>query len=296
MSSTITTPPAGYPASKAPTRYGAGKLSTLRSRWGGALGEQLRAHAPQLWPGVPVSAFLGFTSIGSRDEDTAPTANRVFHEVGYFQTPAGPADGPAPAANPDAPYNAWGKLARDPIAAELLGRAPRTAPGSWRGADAVPDQVVIGLLDLHRELTGFRAAVRSAGAGVLAPLELASVYTVACSFSAFSAGATGAARNLARVGSSGWRDAGATEATAWDWIVDRVAQLWQRGQIALSPSGAHSNAAYTILRTTQKLAAGAQLARALGLTDELAWYPRVALGEMPGAEIGLTSAAFGVRP
>lgn len=252
--------------------------------------------APRAWPGVPVTAFMGFTSIGSRDEDTAPTANRTFHEVGYFQTPAGPASGPAPNPNPDAPYNAWGKIASGRDAAELLGRPVVMTPDGWKGARAVPDQVAVGLLDLRRELESFRRAVRSVGVGVLEPRESASVYTVACAFSAFSAGASGAARNLSRLGSSGWQSAGRTEAGAWDWLLEEIARRWRAGTIPLENPGTHRNPAYTVLRTTQKLAAGAKLAESLGLADELAWYPRAARGELLDAERALTAAAYGVRP
>lgn len=278
-----------------PSRYAVSKLSSLQARWRGALGAELRRLAPRAWPGVPVSAFMGFTSIGARDEDTAPSANRVFHEVGYFQTPAGPADGPAPNPNPDASYNAWGKIASGADATELLGRRVVMTAGGWKGAAAVPDQVAVGLLDLQRELESFRRVVRSVGAGVIAPRESASVYTVACSFSAFSAGASGAARNLARLGSSGWQSAGRNESAAWDWIVEDIARRWRAGTIPLENPGTHRNPAYTVLRTTQKLAAGAKLAQSLGMAEELAWYPRVARGELLEAERALTAAAYGVR-
>jgi len=281
---------------RVPSHYAASKLSSLTARWRGALGDELRRLAPRAWPGVPVSAFMGFTSIGSRDEDTAPRANRVFHEVGYFQTPAGPADGPAPNPNPDAPYNAWGKIASGSTAAELLGRPVVMTPDGWKGARAVPDQVAVGLLDLRRELESFSRLARTAGAGVVAPRQSASVYAVACAFSAFSAGASGAARNLARLGSSGWQSAGRDEASAWDWIVEEIARRWRAGTIPLENPGSHRNPAYTVLRTTQKLAAGAKLAESLGLTDELAWYPRVARGALLDAERALTAAAYGVRP
>lgn len=278
-----------------PSRYAASKLSSLQARWRGALGAELRSLTPRVWPGVPVSAFMGFTSIGSRDEDTAPRANRVFHEVGYFQTPAGPADGPAPNPNPAAAYNAWGKIASGSAAAELLGRPVVMRAGAWKGAAAVPDQVAVGLLDFRRELEGFTRAVRSVGAGVLEPRSSSSVYTVACAFSAFSAGATGAARNLSRLGSSGWQTAGRTEATAWDWIIEEIARRWRAGTVPLENPGTHRNPAYTVLRTTQKLAAGAKLAESLGLAEELAWYPRAARGELLDAERALTAAAYGVR-
>lgn len=278
-----------------PSRYAVSKLSSLQARWRGALGENVRALAPRVWPGVPRTVFMGFTSIGARDEDTAPRANRIFHEVGYFQTPAGPADGPAPNPNPNAPYNSWGKIANGTAAAELLGRPVVMTPGAWKGAAAVPDQVAVGLLDLRRELEGFERAARAIGSGVVVPRSSSSVYTVACAFSAFSAGATGAARNLSRIGSSGWSSSGGTEATAWDWIVEEIARRWRAGSIALENPGTHRNAAYTVLRTTQKLAAGAKLAESLGLADELAWYPRVARGALLDAERALTAAAYGVR-
>lgn len=287
-------PATGIRADRYPSRYAAGKLSTLRSRWEGDLGRYVRDYAPQVWPGVPATAFLGFTSIGSRDEDTAPTANQIFHEVGYFQTPAGPASGPAPNPNANASYNAWGKIASEGLAAELLGRPVNMRAGGWRGAAGVPDQVAVGLLDLHRELTSFRSGAPRAGVPV--PLELASVYTVACAFSAFSAGAAGAVRNFAAVDAAGALRDSSNEAHAWDLICEHASALARAGRVPLTNRGTHRNPCYTLLRTTQKLAAGAKLAQALGLVEELAWYPRIARGQLASAEEGITAAAYGVRP
>lgn len=276
-----------------PQAYGAGKVPLIRGRWQGPLGERLRAWVPQVMPGADPLAVLGFTSIGGADEDTAPVPNNVFHEVGEFQTPAGPAAGPAPNPDPVAPYNRWGLLGAPTVPASVsadarelrellqgprvLGRPAVMAAGSWRGAAAIPDRAAMGLGDLALGAKQFARL-----ASELLPVEGAwDLWRLFVAFSAFSAGVGGAVRALSPYRA---RLAVVPQGERLARLLELVAADVAAG-LPFAPAGRHGNRAYTVLRGLQKLEAGRQTARALGLPLDF-WAP-LPDGER-GAELGRT--------
>lgn len=270
-----------------PSAYARDKLGLLQGRLQGALGEALREFVPIAMPGGSVAAILGFTSIGGADEDTAPTHNPVFHEVGEFQTEAGPANGPAPNPNPTAAYNRWGLLGAAEVPAtvsddvvearalvrRLLGRAPSMASGGWRGRDAVRDRAAVGVVNFWLYARQF-----ARNSPALLPLDGEwNLWRTACAFASFSAGLGGAAAAVNRFPDV--RRAVETRRFLV-WCLS-VAQAVERGE-QFSPAGAHGNSAYTCLRTWQKLAAGRLLAERNGL--DVNWF-----AEMPSGNVQETT-------
>lgn len=286
-----------------PSRYGRGKQSLLRARLSGPLGAYVRRFLPVLMPGGSVAAVLGFTSIGGADEDTAPVANPVFHEVGEFQTTAGPASGPAPNENPFAGYNNWGMIgsprestrysenARAVRALvqgpQVLGRAAVMTPGGWRGAAATIDRAAVGMGSLvldRRELARVAPALGAFSNDW-------NLWQTFLAFSAFSAGPGGAAQAFREWSTDLSRVA---ESQRFAWLVRKIALEVLRGRV-FSPAGHHPNSAYTLLRGWQKLEAARQLAAENGLNTS--WFAPLELGEQSEQLQQLvTMGAFGQTP
>jgi len=275
---------------RTPSGYAAGKLAAMRARWSGTLGDRVRAWSSRVLPGVPPTAILGFTAIGLQRESTGqgnPPANRTFHEIGYFQTPAGPSSGPAPAADPRAPYNHWGSLGRGATVRGLLGRDATMSPDAWK--DAVPDQVAVGLADLAGERATLERLLRAAGIATPRP---GSPLDVALTFMAFSAGASSAARILPKLGLGLVADP--NDPRALDELVMLALGEYERGALGPGPAR-YPNPYHALLRVAQKLSTGYALASALGL-PEAEWYPRFARGTNPRDEEALTLLANGRMP
>lgn len=55
-----------------PLEYAEAKLSRLRRRWEGPIGDAVRLHGPRLYPGVPASALLGLTASSAGIEEFGP--------------------------------------------------------------------------------------------------------------------------------------------------------------------------------------------------------------------------------
>ena len=271
----------------APSTYAAAKLAKLRPRFDGTLGAALGQMVPASpFAGAPLSAVLGFTAIGDATEDTCSVArwrNREgsFHELGEFQTPAGPCSGPAPNPDRDAPMNHWGQLATSSLVRELLGgRDAVMTVGAWRLTSSVRDRAAIGLADLYRGLVELEGRI---------PVELmprtgGSLWALALAFAAFSAGPAGAAQALAPVEDELARVEESQRFARWPAALVELHQAGRRW----GPPNAHPNPAYVCARTWQKLQAGAVLAEAVG-EQSGSWYA------MPAAalERELVTAAQG---
>lgn len=242
--------------------YAASHLGSMRSRWDGELGRHVRAMKMRLWPSTPAQALVALTSNGSQREDTCPGSNTTFHEIGFFQTPAGPCSGPAPNPDPRAAYNAWGRYASLGMVRDMLGgRGATMVPGAWR--EAVADQAAIGLADYRQNLSSLQAMlprecqVRDEGK----PWQLW------CAVMAYGAGPAGAYRIL-------MAHRGALVGVPDD---DRCASLVR--SVARSGTAAQ---AHRVNRAWQRHEAGRQLALATG--DSGNWW-----------RLGFASNAEGVR-
>jgi hypothetical protein len=238
-----------------PAAYATDYASTLAARWSGALGDAVRRFTPAVWPGVPPEALVGFTTIGSQYADTGlPPVNNPFHEVGYFQTEAGPNYGPSPNPDPSAPYNRWGQLASDPRVVALLDRAATMDPNGWQAA--VDDQTAVGLVNILDDA----AAVARGLPGGVAPQDAGSLWHVALGFSGFSAGVGGTQASVSRYAA---QLATAPESQRFAAWVAAILQDAAAGTLPGNP-GQHGNPAYDALRVWQKLASGQALAQQTG--------------------------------
>ena len=249
-------------SSEIPWQKAADKLPSARERWAGQLGEAIRAFGPLLWPGVPGPVLQSFTMNGSQRENTGTArmpdgslANPVFHEIGYFQTPAGPSSGPAPNPNPEASHNAYGRLGRSDAVRVALGGPADLSPNAWK--ERVRDQTAIGLLDFAEEGERIIQALPA-----LAPSTNATPWRVALTIMGYVVGA-GASTEALRPHVDTL--AGVPEHARIDALV-RIA--------AANPS---RQLAYPALRVWQRLEYARALASATGDGQTLAWLPPIIL-------------------
>lgn len=275
-------------AVKNPADYAREYRNAMRSRWTAPLGDAVRRMTPVVWPGAPPEAFLGFTTdagtVNPAIVDTAlPPVNNSFHEIGYFQTEAGPRAGPAPNPNPTAPDNTWGRIASDPLVLAALGRPLPMAPGAWQ--TDVPAQTAAGLVALRRHAEGVNRLLDPS----IQARDWGSKWAVALGFMGFSAGDGGAARHANRFKA---QLAAVPEGQRWDALVQTIANQAAAGT-TFSPGGSHSNPAYTVMRTEQKLATGG-----LAATDDggdAGWFA-LHVSDPAAAYVALTAAARGEHP
>lgn len=275
-----------------PSSYGRDTLSWIVSRANAVVGQKIQKYGATIWPGVPFEALVGFTSIapGSSGQyaDTAlPPPEGVsnsFHEIGFFQTEAGPRDGPAPNPDPHADYNRWGLLHGDPLVIAALGRPAVMDEGAWR--DSIDDQVVVGLVNLRRYAEEVAAQLPTG----LAPSNYATPYAVALGFTAFSAGASQAVRVFSR----DERVGKVPDLYRWPAVVFSLTSAFSRGETIPGPAGRHGNPAYDLLRTWQKFAAGRALAGALGRSQS--WFDSGFTDEAQQEAAILAAAQHGAPP
>lgn len=255
--------------STTPSGYAAGKINTLLGWWSGALGTSIKRLAPLAWPGVPPEAFGGFVTNGAQRANTAMAppygVSNPFAELGWWGTEGGPRSTP-PNAGPyphptSTSDNSWLALHADPLVKTLLGgRQATMVSGAWK--EAIDDQTAIGLANLLRHRAGCNAAMPAACRST----DLASVWSVAVGFAAWSAGNAGMARWVARYQAA---LAAVPEARRFDaWIAAVVADA-RAGRI--HGTGHANNPAHTAVRTAQKLYAGRLLAERTG--GNVAWFP-----------------------
>jgi hypothetical protein len=243
-------------AIRPPSAYGADYRATMVGRWNGTLGAEVRRQGAIVWPGVPPEVFMGFSAGSGQRDNTAITANNNFAELGFFGTEGGaktspPNAGPYPSPTPG-PNNSWQRWANDALTVRALGRPAPMDNNAWQADIAA--QVAIGLVNLRKRLDEVNALLPAAARAAVPPAS--SLYAVALSFAAWSAGIGGVARQL---GAYGAELAAAPEG-------ERLG-AWVRAVLAgvrnntVRGSG-HANPAYTLTRTLQKLNAGKVLADA----------------------------------
>jgi hypothetical protein len=265
---------------KTPDRYAQEYLPALTRRWGATLGDALRRYSPVVFPGAPPEALMGFTAIGTQNDDTGdPPVNNSFREIGYFQTEAGPNLGPSPNPDPSAPSNSWGRLANDSRVVALLGHPATMSEYAWR--NAIYDQAAVGLYNLLDDA----AAVARGIPAAIRPSDPGSLWNVALGFSGFSGGVGGTRTSINRYANS----LNVPESVRFAAWVDAVLRDAQAGDLP-GGVGSHGNPAYDILRTWQKLAAGKALAQHTG--GNTSWFD-VGFGVNDAqAQQALTDAAY----
>lgn len=258
-----------------PSRYGAAKLATMRTRWVGECGLHARGMAPQVFPTVPVHVFVGFTAIAmSQREETSAG------EMGLYQPPRA----------------AWKALQSDREVKALLGDRKAVLTG-WR--ERVADQTAVGLVNVRNDGRKLAVALRGASAPSLVAVDPASPWAIACAFTGFSAGPTSGAQNIAR-----YRVAILSDPTAITLPEGARVAAWVRAIVAeydsghvFGPSGAHArNPAHSAMRLLQKLCAGRALALAVSASDD--WWRGLGFqnsAEFTQLEQRLVGAAFNVR-
>lgn len=287
---------------RTPTVYVGEKLAMIRRRAASPFGQAVQRMVGTVWPGVPWEAFLGFTALsmapgdpagitedtGALDRNTGRPMNR-FHEIGPFQTEAGPSQGyPGGALEAPAPGdadNSWKRLHNDATVRQLLGGRDATmVPGAWRTAP--DDQAAVGLVSLKRHSAGTNRMLDAR----IRPADPASLWNVAVAFTGFSAGDSAAAATINRYADSLAR---VPEAQRWGAFLEEVAR-----DVARSTTGTrarpwtiagHRNPAYDALRTEQKLAVGRALAEggpraawfAVALADRAAMERALVIGATP---------------
>lgn len=249
-----------------PTSYAAEKYSLLEQRARGELGAILAEMAPRVWPGVPPVVFVGFTAFTvSRTENTTDARpDQAFHEVGWFQTEAGPRSGPAPNPDPAADNNSWTRLAVDRDVVALLGRPATCRPGAWR--DAPRDQVAVGLVNLRRRLDGVTSRLPE-----IAPREFTALWAVALAFTMFSRGAGQAVKVLRALAP---KVGDVPETDRWQTWAETVAVQAAKGLENVDTRAGRVGAAYAWARTEQKLQSGRLVAERRGDRAALDWYGR----------------------
>lgn len=266
--------------SEIPWTKAAEKLSSARTRWNGELGAAIRAFGPVAWPGVPATALQSFTMNGSQRENTGVArlpngqlANPTFHEIGFFQTPAGPSSGPAPNPDPEADHNAYGRLGRsDRVKALVGGNGVDLSPDAWK--ERVRDQTAVGLYDFLEE--GHRVA---AAVPALAPSSWSTPWAFALAVSGYVVGA-GATTTQLRAHEA--ELASVSEANRVDAFVRIAAEHPTRAL------------AYPALRVWQRLEYGRVLANDVG--QSTAWYPTIVPGSDRAAIAEALVAAYERRP
>jgi hypothetical protein len=266
---------------RTPASYGSDHASSLFSRWNGPLGIYARQFGPQVFPGMPPEAIVGFTTIGGQTEDTCSVGNS-FHEMGWFQTEGGPCGGPGP--NPDiyASDNNWGRLASSDTVTGLLGRSATMVDGDW--AQSPDDQVAVGLANLQMHAASVAAQIPAA----LAPSDPGSTWTAFLAFTGFSAGDGGAAHTINRYAS---QLASVPESGRVAALITAVLQDAQNGTLPGPTDGDHGNPAYDVLRTLQKFGSGRALAQLTG--GNTSWFDLGFGSGQIAAEQSIDDAAYG---
>ena len=225
------------------------------------------------WPGTTALQWAGFMSNGSGNEDTCSVPNQKFHEIGYFGTTAGPCTiDYAPNTSRERENN-WVEFYNDSLVKSLLGRDACMTRDCWKESNGgFADQCAVGLVSM---LAKQRAFVRQVPAGVK-PQQLASKWSLACTFAVWSAGLGGLLKHLRPLYD---RLGAIPEADRWDGFRKMLAEGIANGSVPVGPRKSHANnPAYTVLRTQQKLAAATQNYR-----DDV-------------YDIIITKAAYGVAP
>jgi hypothetical protein len=240
--------------------YGASEIGKLWPRRQGELWRLLLQFVPYAFHGVSVNviatALLGFTSTTATagwTENTATSPRHAhFGEIGMFNVPCGPWNGPQPNPDPNAPDNSWGKHANGPLVRSMLGRGAVMGNNEWKSHHA--DQVAVGIADQVSN----EAGVRSELPAYIQPSTRGwSPYRVGLMFASFSVGPTGTARRVLPYAEILMR---APERGRWKALRDAV----------VARSDQH--AAQAVYAADCKLESARVVAQRAGDSEFLAWW------------------------
>lgn len=227
----------------------------------------IRRARPVMFPGVPVSALLGFTAFSTSptENTTESVATQRFHEIGLFQVEAGPRTGPAPNMDPNAHDNTYGRLAGTAAVKQALGQ-PANGPGAsmrhdaWKQPDRWNDQIVVGIAGVLSHVTGLRLDAR------IAARDASSPWYWHVAMMSFSRG-NGQARSVLNAYAE--ELANVPEATRWRAFRAAVARdITRNTGPAIGRRPGKLGAAYAIIRCDQKSESG----KAVADSGELSWY------------------------
>jgi hypothetical protein len=259
-----------------PTRWGAEKQYLVRSWIPGyvpksdkspkahpEIGAAASTMVPVVFPGAEWTAFLGFAANGEslNANTTESVAAQRFHEIGVMGTTAGPRDQHAPCMDPRAKFagdvqpNSWVHLYDHEDVVSLLGRKAVVGHNEWKGKAL--DQMAVGVVDLARS----SQLVANALDDRIRPKSEGSLWRVAIGFMGWSAGDPRAAAHIRKHAEP---LAAVSESERWATLIRLVAAG------PSLPKG-HSNPAYSVARTWQKLDCGRQLQEFMGPTCS-AWF------------------------
>lgn len=227
-----------------PSRYAARKLSEMRSRWNGPLGDAVRQLMPRVFPGAPAEVGIGITANSMGATEAITSAG--FWEIGWYNIPAGPPD----AAPPGGIYRS---VAQGGTVLGLIGRAADVS-SSW--ASDTLGQAAVGLV-AYADVEARNVIDRIPED--LRPREGGSVWRIACSIMGYveSGGAVTAIRRHAEALRQH------DEKTRFHALAREVAR-----EIAAGRNSAAE--AYPIVRTMQRLACGKKLAESVG--GDVSWW------------------------
>lgn len=255
-----------------PTAYALGKQREMTQRWNNAIGESVRAFAPQIFPGQPEQMGVAYSSNVS---GAAPWTDAIsaagFWEIGIYNTPAGTDIGSPPPNG-----QAWVRIANSEEARSILGRRPTTSTSDWKSMQSIPDQVVIGLIDYRDD----RANVASRIPAVLAPADPGSQWFAMLSSMGYTS-STGAVTLINRHAEA---LAAFDEASRFGALLRLAAADAREGNVT-------SQQAYPLVRAWERLETGRMLAASTG--GRVQWF-EVGLGDTFAAvEHELTKAWLG---
>lgn len=263
------TVPKDYPRNL-PSAYERSKLSETQRRWGSPMGGLVRRFLPQILPGVPAEAHMGFASNGSELEDVGLTPSHAsFHELGYYGIEGGPYQTPAPNRDTSKP-NSWYRLHNDSRVRGLLGRDATMVPwathnaGTSQASAEIPleDQIAVGIVNVADALSGMAANLPAS----IRPQSRSSLWATALSFMGWSNGVGGASAHIRKYER---QLAAVPESQRWLALIRAVAADTTDG-----PGASYTHAAYSVNRANQKVRVGRGLARAVGGAN-LPWFGEV---------------------
>lgn len=121
-----------------PAGYAAEKLSMLRHRWEGEMGEAVREYGPRIWAGVPPTALVGLSASSTGPTEVIGNLSTSGSSIGLYGV-----EGPN-----------LRRLCESEQTVAMLGRPARAALDRAGYLSDIPGQVVTGLENYLAHLRG----------------------------------------------------------------------------------------------------------------------------------------------
>lgn len=227
-----------------PSRYADRKLSEMRSRWNGPLGDAVRQLMPRVFPGAPAEVGIGITANSMGATETVSAGS--WWAIGWYNVPAGPPNRPTPGGM-------YLSVAQGGTVRGLIGRAADVG-SSW--ASDTLGQAAVGLV-AYADVESRNVIDRIPED--LRPREGGSVWRIACSVMGYveSGGAVTAIRRHAEALRQH------DEKTRFHALAREVAREISAGRSSVAE-------AYPIVRAMQRLACGKKLAESV--SGDVSWW------------------------